>query len=206
MPLFDFLFGSKKSSNCEIVADRIWLTRNAKFAGIAKEVAERSNSKTVAILLVAHFRDVLARLDEVSAAATTAVPVKAVLAGNLSPNITTGLRLDESATIDIIVAERHPSAAPDERLEQFAAALPCRCRLVHHQSLDDPLLKAFSGAWVQTLLGKLGMKEDEPIESKMVLRRIKGTQRKLESKAFRNLDADSAEDWLTKNCPDVGHR
>ncbi|MCA9070911.1 MAG: hypothetical protein KDA84_18405 [Planctomycetaceae bacterium] len=59
MGLFDFLFGRKKDSNVEIVPDHIWMTTDAKFAGLAKEAEERSKSETVAILLVAHFPDVL---------------------------------------------------------------------------------------------------------------------------------------------------
>jgi len=200
MGLFDSLFGSKTPSNCEVVADKIWMTTDAKYAGIDKEVAERSQTGTVAILLVAHFRDVLARLDEVSPA-TNAVPVQAVLASNLSPDLAASLRLDESSEIDIIVGERHPLLSVDARLEEFAKSFPCRCRLSHHLSLDDPLLKLFSGAWVKEMLGKLGMTEDEAIESQMVLRRINGAQRKIEARALGNVDAESAAEWLEKNCP-----
>jgi hypothetical protein len=55
MGFFDSLFGGKKHTNVEVVPDRIWLTTDAKFAGLAKEAEERSMSETVAILLVAHF-------------------------------------------------------------------------------------------------------------------------------------------------------
>jgi hypothetical protein len=204
MRLFHYLFGSSKSTNCEVVADRIWMTTNAKFVGVAKEVAERANSGTAAILLVAHFPDVLARLHEF-AALTTEVPMKAVLANNLSADIVTGLRLDESTSIEIIVAERHPLLSADERLEEFADAFPCHCRLSYHLSLDDPVMKAFSGAWVQKLLGKLGMTEEESIESNLVMRRIRDAQRKIESKSCRSMDAGSAAEWLTKNCPELGY-
>jgi hypothetical protein len=203
--LIDYLFGSKKSTNCEVVADRLWMTTNSKFVGLAKEVAERSNSGTVAILLVAHFPDVLARLDEITSVKTE-VPVKAVLASCLSTDIAAGLKLDESTTIDIIVAERHPLPSADELLEEFADAFPCQCRLSYHLSLDDPVMKAFSGAWVQKLLGKLGMTEEESIESKMIIRRIRDAQRKIESKSFRNMDADSAAEWLKKNCPELRYK
>lgn len=200
MGFFNVLFGGKKTTNCEVVADKIWLTTDAKFAGLAKEVAERSNSETVAVLLVAHFPDLLTRLDEV-AAEPGAVPVKAVLAGNLTPDLAASLNLDESATIDLIVAERHPLPSVDESLEEFAGAFPCRCRLSHHLSLDDPVLKVFSGAWGKQLLGKLGMTEDEAIESSMISRRIKDAQRKIASQSQGNEPADSAAEWLQKNCP-----
>lgn len=74
MGFFDSLFGSKKPTNVEVAPERIWMTTDAKFAGIAREVTERSNSETVAILLVAHFPDVLARLKEIASKPAT-VPV-----------------------------------------------------------------------------------------------------------------------------------
>ena len=58
------LFGGKEPTNVEVVPDRIWMTMEAKIAGLAAEAEERSRSETVAILLVAHFPDVLARLDQ----------------------------------------------------------------------------------------------------------------------------------------------
>ena len=203
MGIFQALFGSKKPTNCEVRPDKIWLTTDAKFAGIANEVMKRAATKPAAILLVAHFPDVLVRLNEIAANATTAVPVRAVLASNLAPGIADGLDLDQSTTLDFVAAERHPLMSVDAQLESFAALLPCRCRLSYHLSLDDPLLQAFSGAWVQNLLGQLGMTEDEPIESTMISRRIKDAQRKIESKAFGASNANSAGDWLEKNCPNL---
>ena len=202
MGFFDSMFGSKKPTNVEVAPERIWMTTDAKFAGLAREVAERSNSETVAMLLVAHFPDVLARLNELAAKPAT-VPVMAVLASNLSTKIATTLNLDESATIDIIVGERHPLPSVDEQLEQFASELPCRCRFAHHLSLEDPLIKLFAGEWVQNVLKQLGMTEDEAIESQMVSRRIKQAQQKIEGRAIGSSDAESAERWLEKNCPEL---
>jgi hypothetical protein len=202
MGFFDSLFGSKKPTNVDVAPERIWMTTDAKFAGLAREVAERSNSESVAILLVAHFPDVLTRLTELAAKPAT-VPVMAVLASDLSTKIATSLNLDESAAIDIIVGERHPLPSVDERLEQFASELPCRCRFAHHLSLEDPVIKLFAGEWVQNMLRQLGMKEDEVIESQMVSRRIKRAQQQIEGRAFGSSEAESAERWLEKNCPEL---
>jgi hypothetical protein len=37
MGFFDSLFGSKKPTNVEVIPDHIWMTTDAKFAGLAKE-------------------------------------------------------------------------------------------------------------------------------------------------------------------------
>jgi len=47
------------------------------------------------------------------------------------------------------------------------------------------------------------MTENESIESTMVSRRIERAQRKIESKAYESLSADSATEWLEKNCPEL---
>ncbi len=206
MGFFDFLLGTKKRTNIEVVPDRIWMTTEAKFAGVAKEVAERSKAEAVAILLVAHFPDVLAHLQGIADQVKSGVPVKAVLASNLNTDLAASLNLDESTVIDIIVGERPPLASVDERLEAFVADLPCRCWLSHHLSLEDPIMQAFAGEWVQNLLRKLGMSEEESIESEMVSRRIRQTQRKIERKVRGPVDAESATQWLEKNCPEMVKR
>ncbi len=108
MGLFDFLFGGKKRSNAEVVPDRIWMTTAAKFAGLTKEASDRSESGTVAVLLVAHFPDVLKRLEKIANQQAWDVPCMAVPASNLNTKLTASLRVDESATIDIIVVPLPP--------------------------------------------------------------------------------------------------
>ena len=44
MGLFDFLFGSKSPSNIEVVSDRIWISQNAKFNGVLKELNDRPST------------------------------------------------------------------------------------------------------------------------------------------------------------------
>jgi hypothetical protein len=203
MGFFDSLFGSKKHTNVEVVPDHIWMTSLAKFAGLAKDVEDRAQSGTVAILLVAHVPDVLARLEELANQLALSVPVKAVPAVNLDVDLATSLNLDKSAIIDVIVGERHPLPSVDDRLEEFADELPCRCRFSHHISLEDPVIKIFAGEWVGNVLRKLGISEDQAIESNMVSRRIRQAQQKIEGRAFGSSDANTAAEWLEKNCPDL---
>jgi preprotein translocase subunit SecA len=70
-------------------------------------------------------------------------------------------------------------------------------------SLEDPVMRIFAGDWVQNVLKQLGMKENVSIERKMVSRRIKQAQQKIEGRAFGSSEAESAERWLEKNCPEL---
>jgi len=203
MGIFDWLKTPKP--NVDLLDDVIWLTKQAKFAGISSSIGRclAEPARPFAVLLVAHFRDCMEQLqaiveqggfDQRSVIVATAEHLK----GRSSMATS-----DESQTIEIIVAERHPLQAHDAAIAEFAQSLPCRCRLVHHVSLEDPMMRMFAGEWVQNVLQRLGMNENEAIESRMVTRRIQAAAQKIESQAISDMPADSAEEWLERNCPDL---
>ncbi len=201
MGLFDFLTRGK-FSRVDRREDRIWLTQAAKLNGIRADLLDCARSESVAVLLIAHFPDTLARLETLIADGPGGdVPLQPVLATNLSTDLAARLQVDESARMDLIVAERHPLPSVDDGLVRFAEELPCRTRLAVHMSLDDPLLKPFVGDWLEKMLAQLGMHEDEPIESRLVSRRIRAAQEKVADQATGNREADSAADWMAKNLP-----
>jgi hypothetical protein len=201
MGFLDFLFGSKTPTTVEEVTDRIWLTQQAKFNGVREELEERFASNSAAILLVGHFPDTLKILNGIAEEYEGDTSVTATLAEDLTLDIAGNLKLDETVTFDLIVAERHPLLKVDTRLMEFAEELPCLCRVAHFLALDDPLMKRFSGDWVENMLKRLGMKEDEAIESQMILKRVKGAQKQIESEAFGNSKAESAAKWMEENLP-----
>ena len=51
-------------------------------------------------------------------------------------------------------------------------------------SLEDDLMRIFAPNWMGTFLERFGMKEDDPIESRLVMRRIEGAQKKVEERNF----------------------
>jgi len=201
MGLFDFLFGGKSRSTVEVVSDRIWMTQQAKFNSIRNELKDRSEAGSTAILLIAHFADTLEPLNLMVAECQVDAPSMATLADRLSLEIAARFHLSEAATLDLIVAERHPLWAVDDKVRQFAEGLPCRCRLTYHLSLEDPLLKRFAGKWVANTLEALGMSEYEALESNMVSRRVQQAQKKIQTQAIGNTTAGSAAEWLEKNMP-----
>jgi hypothetical protein len=206
MGLFDWL--KPQHSNVEILGDVVWLTKKAKYAGMMKAVEDGLNEpdSPVAILLVAHFQDCLGELHQVVETQGLddrrlfTLPVEN-LEGTPAPMRTA----DESGRIDIILAERHPLPLHNKAVVEWATTLPCRCQLVHHVSLEDPLMRMFAGEWVEDIIERLGMSEDEPIESRIVARRIEAAQKKVEVQAVSDLRADSAERWLELNCQEFWH-
>ena len=130
MGLFSFLFGGGPGSTVQALDDRIWITEDAKFKGLARQLNESNDSAV--ILLIAHFEDTYEQLTTITDGYSGDVPVQAVLAGNLSSDIAARLSIDESATINLIVAERHPLLSADDAIMQFAEEIPCNCRLWYH--------------------------------------------------------------------------
>src|SRR6185503_6660647 len=51
-------------------------------------------------------------------------------------------------------------------------------------SLQDDLMRIFGGARMQSLMLRLGMEEDVPIESKMITKRIAAAQKAVEAQNF----------------------
>ena len=200
MGIFDWLKGER--SNFEVASDRIWLTKAAKFAGISAEVSRSLAGPEVpdAIFLVAHFQDCLNQLQLLAeAAGFDPTRIMVTTADAFAGRTASGIGLGENQTILISVAERHPLRSHDDAIADFARTLPCRCRLAFHVSLEDPLMQVFAGEWVQNILRQLGMSENEAIESRMVARRLRQAQKKIEGHVTGDLPADSAEQWLERN-------
>ena len=202
MGFFDWLTGAKANVQTD---NKIWLTKQAKFAGIQRDVAAAlvDPNGPDAVFVVAHFQDCFDELRSlVTAAGFDEERVLVTLSESLESR-TAGAASDQSHNLLIVVGERHPLPSHDDALQEFARGLSCQCRLVQHASLDDPLFKLFAGEWVEKVLRQLGMNEDEPIESQMVTRRIRVAQQRIEDRATADYSAQSAQEWLEKNCPSM---
>jgi hypothetical protein len=197
----DWLLGKK--GNIESLPDRVWMSEQAKYAGIAREVSQAldSGDPPSAIVLVAHFTDVLAELEAtVDRAGLDRRVVRCALAKTWGEHL--GGSLGEVAHSLIIVGERHPLRSHDEAVVETAAGASGRSRVVFHLSLEDPLMQRFSKAWVGDTLKRLGMGEDKSIKSKLVSRRLRMAQKKIEADSTSDLPAESAEEWLRINRPE----
>lgn len=206
MGWFDWLPAPK--DRVEVAEDRIWLTRQAKFTGIQREIGRilTAPDGPDGLFAVAHFRNCLDELAlSVHGAECDRQRVLVTTAESLHDQSPLGTRLEGHRQIYFVVAERHPLPSADETIVEFARKLSCRCRIIYHVSLEDPLMRMFSGEWVEGVLRRLGMKEDEPIASRMVARRLRAAQKKIEGRATGNQPASSAAEWLELNCSHDWH-
>jgi preprotein translocase subunit SecA len=145
---------------------------------------------------LAHVADRLAQ--DQGQAGVLIVPVHLLAAGEPIAATTSS-----KAVVTLLLRERHPLRSEDEKVEAFAASIPCQTRLQPFSSLDDALMGAFNGDWVRGVLVRMGMMPGESITSPMVTRRIKTAQRKVEKQSMGfNPSATNGQSWF-EQLPDA---
>ena len=86
--------------------------------------------------------------------------------------------------LHIIGSERHEARRIDLQLRGRCGRQGDPGSSRFYLSLEDDLMRIFAGEWVKNILTRLGMKEGEAIESRMVSRRVEGAQKKVEERNF----------------------
>ncbi len=84
----------------------------------------------------------------------------------------------------IVGTERHESRRIDNQLRGRAGRQGDPGASRFYLSLQDDLLRIFGGERIQNLMLRLGMTEDEPIESKLITKRIAAAQKAVEAQNF----------------------
>ncbi|MFK7821805.1 MAG: hypothetical protein AB8G99_24110 [Planctomycetaceae bacterium] len=193
MGLLNLLFGRR--SNLTIHNDRVWMCTETKFAEVRYDLAHR---KANAILLVAHFDETICRLEKL-VEEHNRTPIRLVHARDLNPDHAMSTNV-ETASIDVVCAERHPLWSEDQRVVEFCESMNCRCNLQYHVAVDSPLIARFIDVGI---LEQLGLRKTESIQSGMISRIIRRAQKQVEAKAVTTFDAVSAEEWFEKNLKEM---
>lgn len=86
----------------------------------------------------------------------------------------------------VIGTERHESRRIDNQLRGRSGRQGDPGRSRFYLSLEDTLLRIFGSDRIKLIMDRLGIAEDESIESKMVTRAVEGAQKKVESLHFES--------------------
>ena len=79
--------------------------------------------------------------------------------------------------------------------------LPTKTTVAASVSFDDHVMQKFASPWVKTMMSRMGLKDDLPIDSPMVSRGLHRALQKLAKKALSNMRSDSIEEWMRHNLP-----
>jgi preprotein translocase subunit SecA len=99
-------------------------------------------------------------------------------------DIVLGEGVPNAGGLYIIGTERHESRRIDNQLRGRAGRQGDPGESRFFLSFEDDLMRVFGGERMQGIMGKLGVDEDTPIESKMVSRQIEGAQARVEGSNF----------------------
>lgn len=186
--------------------DLIFLTENAKFQEIVKDVAERHQKGqpvligTIAVEKSERLSEVLTKKGvphevlnakqharEADIIAMAGMPGHVTIATNMAGRGTDiKLHPDSVAAggLYVLGTERHESRRIDNQLRGRSGRQGDAGESRFYISLEDDLIRIFSGDTMKRYMEKAGMKEDEQIESKTVTRMIERSQEKVEKHNF----------------------
>lgn len=99
-------------------------------------------------------------------------------------DISLGEGIKELGGLRIIGTERHESRRIDNQLRGRSGRQGDPGSSRFYISLEDDLMRIFAGERLQSLVDKLGLQEDEAIESSMVTKAIENAQKKVEGNNF----------------------
>jgi preprotein translocase subunit SecA len=91
-----------------------------------------------------------------------------------------------SGGLFILGTERHESRRVDNQLRGRAGRQGDPGESRFYLSLEDDLIRIFAKQWMSNMMQRMGMQEDEPIESKMITKRIEGAQKAVEAQNFES--------------------
>ncbi len=112
-----------------------------------------------------------------------AVTIATNMAGR-GTDIVLGEAVPALGGLHIIGTERHESRRIDNQLRGRCARQGDPGSTRFYLSLEDDLMRLFGSDNISSIMDKLGMEEDEPIEHSLVTKSIESAQKKVESRNF----------------------
>ncbi len=90
----------------------------------------------------------------------------------------------EAGGLYVVGTERHESRRIDNQLRGRSGRQGDPGESRFYLSLEDELMRRFQGEWVTSVMDRLKLPEDQPLEAKMVSKSIERAQRQVESQNF----------------------
>ncbi|MFT7016585.1 MAG: preprotein translocase subunit SecA [Candidatus Paceibacteria bacterium] len=84
----------------------------------------------------------------------------------------------------VLGTERHDARRIDDQLRGRAGRQGDAGETQFYVSLEDPIMKIFGGDRLKSIVSKLGLKDDEAIQNKMISKQLEGAQEKVEGFHF----------------------
>lgn len=190
----------------EDLPDVIYKTKRAKYKAAVEEIAER-HAKGQPVLVgttsIAQSEELSEQLKKkgvphnvlnakyhemeaqivAGAGQKGAVTIATNMAGR-GTDIVLGEGVPEIGGLHIVGTERHESRRIDNQLRGRSGRQGDPGSTRFYLSLEDDLMRLFGSDSIASVMDKLGMEEDEPIEHSLITRSIESAQKKVEARNF----------------------
>lgn len=200
--MFDFFKNKKESPE---ISHAVFFNKTGKYKHLALQLLEAQKLGETT-LLIYHFdetanflKQLLDGLKILFAENDFSSPSKVYLFKAETLKTVLSASLSKPAFKTVLVSEIHPLAGRDEALNQLIHEKTDAVTVRFYTSLDSSLFTIFAGTRIQDLMLKMGIKEDELIEHKMISQSIKQAQEKIKSQLAVEKDATSETDWMKQN-------
>ena len=107
-----------------------------------------------------------------------------IILGGSPPNPEEGRAVREAGGLFVLGTERHESRRIDNQLRGRSGRQGDAGESRFYISMEDELMRVFGGERLRSLMDRLGLPDDQPIEHKLISRSIESAQRKVESHNF----------------------
>lgn len=186
--------------------DVIYKTKRAKYKAAVQEIAERhANGQPVLVgttsieqseelskflkhagvthnVLNAKYHEMEAQI-VAAAGQKGSVTIATNMAGR-GTDIVLGEGVEELGGLHIVGTERHESRRIDNQLRGRCGRQGDPGSTRFYLSLEDDLMRLFGSDNISSIMDKLGMEEDEPIEHSLISKSIESAQKKVEARNF----------------------
>lgn len=163
------------------ITDRVWISETAKW-----KACLHAGQQNDSAIFVAWFEDTQRKLQLYFAQNNK--PVAQIL---LHRNVNSHLLTNQQ----LIFVEHYPLSQNEQAL---FSSLGLKEAIVF-SSLDEPFFQHFGGDRIITVMKKVGMSDDEPVEHAMITKALRNAQDKLNKKILLEQSARSQQEWLRKN-------
>ncbi|MDF2835084.1 MAG: preprotein translocase, SecA subunit [Paenibacillus sp.] len=188
------------------IPDVVYKTENGKFKAVVEEIVERHKNNqpvlvgTISIenseklsemlkrrgiqhkVLNAKFHaeeaEIISRAGQFGA-----VTIATNMAGR-GTDILLGEKVPDLGGLHIIGTERHESRRIDNQLRGRAGRQGDPGSSQFYLSLEDELMRRFGSENIMVMMDRLGLEEDQPIESRMISRAVESAQKRVEGSNF----------------------
>lgn len=186
--------------------DVVYKSENGKFRAVVEQILERHKSNqpvlvgTVSIENSERLSEMLKKkgvqhkvlnakyhAEEAEIVSRAGQPGSVTIATNMAgrgTDIVLGEGVHDAGGLHIIGTERHESRRIDNQLRGRAGRQGDPGSSQFYLSLEDELMKRFGAENIMAMMDRLGMEEDQPIESKLISRAVESAQKRVEGNNF----------------------